>query len=121
MPSTSTNRGEEDKFAVVHAGQSGRDGYQVTDHWDEASCQRGCNTVIVEVFFTLLYLLLIQQAHLAPLAVGELIDHRATHIQSHEIVDAGTDIGTEGGKENDQEHVERTTGSMIGCRGDDEL
>ena len=106
VPSTSTDGREEDELTIVHASQSGRDGYQVTDHWDKAPRQCGCYTMIIEILLALFHLFLIQQTHLAPFAVGKLIDDRATYIEGNEVVDAGTDICTEGGKEDDQKHIE---------------
>ena len=77
--------------------------------------------MIVEVAFRLLHLLLVQQTHLAPLAVGKLIDNGTAHVERHEIVDGCTEVSSDGGKENDQPHVELSAGGMIGRRCDDEL
>ena len=95
MPTASTNRGEEQELAVVHTGQAGRDRDQVTDNGYKATCQRGSDPVIVKVFLTPFYFLLIEQTHLSPFAVGKLINDGAAYVECHKIVDAGTDVGTE--------------------------
>ena len=105
----------------MHTSQSGRNRDEVTDARNESSCQGGHDTVVVEVTLRLLYLLLVQQTHLAPLAVGKLIDNRSPNIKGYEVVDRRSEVCSDGGKENDQPHIEFSAGSVLGGRGDDKL
>ena len=113
VPATGTDGGIEQEFAVVHASQSGRNADEVANARNETARECGDDAVFVEVTFRLLDLLLIEQTHLAPLAVGELIDDGTADVESHEIVDGGTEVGTDGGKEDDQPHVQLSAGGMI--------
>ena len=94
MPTACTNSGEQNEFTVMHTGQTGRDGNEVTDYWNETTGKCGCYAVVVEVFLAFLKLLLVKKAHLTPLAVGKLIDNRAANI-----------VGSECGKQYYKEYV----------------
>ena len=93
----------------------------MADTWDEASGECGDDAVVVEITLGLLDLLLVQQTHLAPLAIRELIDDRTADVERNKVIDGGTNVGTNGGEEDDQPHVELSAGSMISRGGDDEF
>jgi len=121
VPHSGTKGGVEQELPVVHARQTGRDGDEVADAGDETAGEGGGNTVVVEVTLGTLYLLLVEEAHLTPAAVGKLVDDGTADIKGYDIIDGGTDGGTNGGKEYDEEDVEVAGGGMIGCGGYDEL
>ena len=77
--------------------------------------------MIVKVFLTSLDLFLIEQTHLSPFAVGKLIDDWAPHVEGDEIVDTGTDVSSQCSKDDNEENVQRTAGSMIGGRCDNKF
>ena len=106
VPAASTNGGEQKEFPIVHPCQSCGNGDQVTDDGNKSASQCGGYTVIVKIFLTLLDLLLVQQAHLSPFAVGELIDNRSADIKGYKIVDTGTDVSSQCCIKNDEKNVQ---------------
>ena len=77
--------------------------------------------MVIEIFLAFLHFLLIEQAEMPDTAVGKAIDHRTPDVEGYEIVDGSANVGTKSGKQDDKKHIERPTGCMIGCRGDNKL
>ena len=50
----------------------------MADAWNEAARDGGHHAVVIEIFLTVLYLLLIEQAELSPFAVSKTIDDGAS-------------------------------------------
>ena len=90
------------------------DGNKVSDAGNEAPGDGGHHAVIVEILLAVFHLLLIEQTEFSPFAVGETIDEGATQIVACKIVDGGTAVGPDGGKQNHQPNVEVSTSGMIG-------
>ena len=88
---------------------------------NEPSRQCGHDAVVVEVALAPFHLFLVQQTHLAPLAVGKAVDDGTPYVVGHQVVDRGAQVGTDGGKEYDEPHVQLSAGGMVGCRCDDEF
>ena len=72
VPKACTDGGVEQEFPVAHACHSSRDRDEMSDDGHEATSQRGCDAVLVEVALALLHFLLIEQAEMSPPAVGKL-------------------------------------------------
>lgn len=121
VPYTGTDGGVEDEVAVVHLRQSGGNRDEMSDAGDESSGDCSELTVVVEVGLTLLNLLLVEQAEVSEPAVGESVDDRSSEVVTGEVVDGSAHIRSEGGKEHDEEGIEASTRSMVGCRCHDEL
>ncbi len=71
------------------------------------------NTVAVEVGLCHLHLLLVNEAHVAETAVGELVHDGAAQVIGEGIVDKRADDGAHCGKENHQEDVQL---AFLGCQ-----
>ena len=74
----------------------------------------GCHlAVAVKIALALLYLLLVQQAHLAPLAVGKAVDDGTSKIIARHIIDGSTEVGAKGCKQNYKKDVKITCCCVI--------
>ena len=121
VPHTGTDGGVEDEVAVVHLRQSGGNRDEMSDARDKSSGDCSELAVVVEVSLTLLNLLLVEQTEVPEPAVGESVDDRSSEVVTGEVVDCCADIGSEGGKEHDEEGIEASARGMVGCRCHDEL
>lgn len=78
IPQPRSQGGIQEKFSEMHLRQAGRNGNQVTNAWNQTA-GKGCrNTMVIKVPFAFFHLLLVQQAHFPPTAVGELVYQRTT-------------------------------------------
>ncbi len=93
----------------------------MADAGDEAAGDGGHHAVVVEVGLTLLHLLLREKTEVTDAAVGKTIDDGAAEVVASQIVDAGTDVGTQCGSQDDQYDMQVAGGSMVGGRSDNEL
>ena len=121
VPESSADGGVEQEFPVAHARHAGRNGDEMADDGHEASGQCGHDAVAVEVALALLHFLLVEQAEVAPAAVGKAVDDGAAQIAACKVVDGGSAVGTERGGQDDEPHVEMATGSEVGGWRHDEL
>lgn len=111
IPYACSQCGEEDEGAELHAGKSGRDGDELAHGRDEPADEGGNGTVLVEEFFGMLYLGLVDEAHVSESAIGELVDNGTAEPLGKEIVDECSYIGSKGGKEYDQIDVQASVTS----------
>ena len=81
----------------------------------QSSGNRGHHSVVIEVPFALLYLLLIEHAKASPLAVCEPIDNRPAEIIARQVVDCGTAVGPERSEKYDKKYIQVACCGMIGC------
>ena len=122
VPGACADGGIEKKLPVVHPGQSGGNGDEVADARDETARDGRHHTVVVEIAFALLHLLLREQAEAAEAAVGEAVDERAAQIVAGQVVDGGPTVGSDRRKDDDPPGVEVLARmSEIGRRRDDQL
>lgn len=117
VPYSGTQSGVEQKLPEVHLCQSGRNGDEMANTWDESSGDCCRYTMTVEVSLGFLYLLLIQEAELAPFAVGKLIYYWTAEEISGEVVDGGTAVGTDGSHQNHHQDIHLSVGGVICSRG----
>ncbi len=88
VPCTSSKSGVEQEIPVVHlfANPAGME-----MRWrmpgDESAGDGSHFAVVVEVAFAVFHLLLVEKTHLAPFAVGKLVDDGATEIIACSVVD----------------------------------
>ena len=75
----------------------------MTDTRNQSSGNRGHHTMVVEVFLTLLHLLLVQQTQVPQLTIGELIHYGTSHEVSHHVVDGSAEVGTKCREENNRD------------------
>ena len=87
VPCTSSKSGVEQEIPVVHLCQSCRNGNEVAYAGDESAGDGSHFAVVVEVAFAVFHLLLVEKTHLAPFAVGKLVDDGATEIIACSVVD----------------------------------
>ena len=121
VPAHGSQGGEEDKFREFHAGQTGRNGDELTHGRNQPTDEGRYAAVLVEVAFGRFHLALVEQAHVSHAAVGKLVDERATYPAGQVVVEDGTYVGPEGTEENDQIHIQFTIGGFVGGRYDNDF
>ena len=67
--------------------------------------------MVIEVFLAFLHFLLVEQAHLSPLAVGETVYYGTAEIVAGEIVDCCSCVSTKSGEQYYERDIE------VACRG----
>ena len=116
IPYSCSYRGEEKETAKVHPCKSGRNTDEMTDARNETACYCCHLTMIIEILLALFHFLLIEKAHLTPLAISKTVDDRTTEILARKIVDCCTTVSTDSGKQYHKPYIKISTSSMIGCR-----
>ena len=64
VPTSGANGGEQNEFAIIHLGQSCRDGNQMADNRDESSCQCRRHAMVIKILFAFLNFFLIKQTEM---------------------------------------------------------
>ena len=116
VPYPGTQRGVEQEGGQLHAGQSGRYADELAHGGDKSAYEGGDGSVLVEEFFGFLHAGLVDEAHVAYPAVGELIDNGPSQPFGKIVVEESTDVGSYGGDDDDEEHVQLVGDScLVGC------
>ena len=105
-----------------HLGQAGGDGNQLAYGGDQPAEESGNDAVLAEIFFGMCDFLSVEQAKMPHPAVGEFVHDGTAQPFGKEIVDKGTQVGSEGGDYHDHDDVHvavRPQGQPCGRRYDD--
>jgi len=123
VPQTCTNGGVEDKVGEAHLGQTCGDRDEVANAGNEATDKGGYSSMIGKILFGVLHFLLVEKAEMAECAIGKSIDYWAPQVAGCGIVDECPDISSEGGAEDDENHIQVAilSSCAISCRRHDEF
>jgi len=120
IPNAGSQCGEQEEGAELHAGQSGRDGDELAHGGYQSANESGYGTVLVKEFLGVLHLGFVDKAHMSEAAIGKLIDDGATEPFGQIIIDESTDVGTDGGEEDNEIDIKASVSGcgLPCCRGD---
>ena len=77
----------------------------MTYAYDKSACERCHRSMVVEILFTLLHFLLVEQAHMSPAAIRKTVNNRATEVVACNVVDTRTDVGSNSGEQDNEKYV----------------
>ena len=90
VPASGTESGVEQELAKVHARESGRNADKLSYGRYKTTEECRSSTVFTEEGFRFLYLLAVDEAHMANTAVGKAIDDRTSEPFGEIIIDECT-------------------------------
>ena len=121
VPNAGSKCGVEQEVGKAHACQSGRDADELAYGGNEAAKESRGVTGLAEVFYGMFHLGAGIQTHVSETTVCELINNGSSQPFGKEVVDECTEVGTDGGYDDDEENVHRTVcqHGKKGSRGND--
>ena len=73
VPDACTKSGEEDELAYVHSGQSGRNGYKLSDCGNQTAQKCGDGAMVVEITFGVINFFAVDEASVAKTGISKFI------------------------------------------------